>query len=82
MSFIKLSLLFAAAHLFLVITAFLCFGIGLEGKQHIGHVIFWALLMPAALFPLTGFIFILLNSLLWGFGCALLFNGLRRLLHK
>ena len=68
----KLTLLLSAAHFFLVVILFLCFGIGLEGKQHAGHLIFWALMMPMALFPLPGFWFIPLNSIVWGFVCAML----------
>lgn len=71
----KLIILLAAAHFLLATVLFLCFGIGLEGKQHVGHLVFWLLMMPAAYFPLEGFIFIPLNSLLWGFCCALLLKG-------
>jgi hypothetical protein len=74
---VKATLMLALAHFLLVTILFLCFGIGLEGKQHFGHVMFWALMMPAAYFPLQGFMFIPLNSLLWGFGGALLLKGFR-----
>lgn len=78
----KLILLFSAAHFLLVIITFLCFGIGLEGKQHVGHMIFWALMLPAAYFPLPGFMFIPLNSILWGFCCALLVRGCSYIFNK
>jgi len=78
MYFVRLSLLFSAAHFFVVALLFFCFGIGLEGKQHIGHTIFWAMLMPAALIPMQGFWFIPLNSIFWGVAGALVLKGLGR----
>ena len=68
----KLTILMSAVHFVLVVLLFLSFGIGLEGKQHFGHLVFWTLMMPAALIPLQGFWFIPLNSIVWGFVCAIL----------
>jgi len=56
------------------------FGLGLEGKPNIGHEVLWALLQPGA--SLEGPLYLLLafNSLVWGFGGALLVVMFRRLL--
>lgn len=78
----KFTILLSAAHFLLVIILFLCFGLGLEGKQSIGHVLLWSLMLPAAYFPVSWFIFIPLNSLLWGLGCALLLKGFSYILNK
>lgn len=78
----KLTILLSAAHFLAVVVIFLCFGIGLEGKQHVGHLIFWTLMLPAAYFPLPGFMFIPLNSIIWGFVCALLLKGLNYIVYK
>jgi len=74
---LKLILVVATGHFLLAGALFICFGIGLEGSTHAGHLLFWALMMPASLFPLPGFIFIPLNSLLWGVCGAALLKGLR-----
>ena len=72
MDITKLTIVLSAIHFVLVAILFLCFGIGLEDKQHVGHLIFWTLMMPAALTPIPGFWFIPLNSVIWGFSGAIL----------
>lgn len=82
MVFVKLSLLLSTVHFCVVVLLFICFGIGLEGTQHFGHTIFWALLLPAAAFPLSGFWFIPLNSIFWGVTATLLLKVVHYLFSK
>ena len=82
MHIIKLTILLSAVHFLSAVALFLCFGIGLEGKQHAGHLIFWTLMLPAAYFPLQGVMFIPLNSIVWGFVTALLLKGLNYILNR
>ncbi len=39
-------------------------------------------MLPAAYFPLQGFMFIPLNSIVWGFVTALLLKGLNYILNR
>ncbi len=78
----KLTLLLSALHFLFVIILFLCFGIGLEGKQSIGHQVLWTLMLPAAYFPVASLIVIPLNSIVWGFFGALLLKGLSHIINN
>ena len=82
MHIIKLAMLLSIAHFLLVVILFLCFGLGLEGKQSIGHIFLWTLMLPAVYIKGSSLIVIPLNSVLWGFCCALLFKGIHRVVAK
>lgn len=79
MNITKLTILLSAAHFLLVIILFLCFGLGLEGKQSMGHIFLWTLMFPATYIKGAGLIVIPLNSVLWGFGGALLIKGIQHI---
>jgi hypothetical protein len=78
----KLAILLSATHFLLIIILFLCFELELEGKQSIGHIFLWTLMRPATYFEGSSLIVLPLNSVLWGFCCALLFKGVRRIITK
>ena len=82
MRIIQSGLVLGASHLFLVIIIFFMFGLGLEGRPNVGHELLWLLLKPGAWLTGPWFMILLLNSLVWGFACAVVFAGLRRFLRN
>jgi hypothetical protein len=82
MQLTKLILLFSVIHFFLVILLFLVFGLGLEGKHSIGHLVLWVLLLPGALLPGSWLFTMFLNSITWGFCCAMALVGFRYIREK
>ncbi len=80
---LKLGLVLSAAHLLLVLLCFALFGIGLEGNRS-GPASFWGLLQPLLLVarvlrlpaPVL-FGLVPVNSVLWGFGGALILTAVR-----
>jgi hypothetical protein len=79
MRIVRSGLMFSGVHLLLVITAFMAFGLGLEGKRSVGHDLLWFLLEPAASLPGAPLALVPLNSALWGFAFAVALESLRRL---
>jgi hypothetical protein len=82
MRIVKLSALFTGIHLLLIITLFMTFGLGLEGKHSLGHDVLWLVLEPGASIGGPWFLGIVLSSVVWGFICAMILTGVHHFVSK